>query len=120
MVTQTRAIKTDILIIRLYLPPSPTQTKRTGLKGLLRSKDGWFTEREEVVMVTRILRDDPGKATMHNVRIFNSKDRRHMYLLTRIYHSDKPSTQNYYGRVSPIMTCENQKSPKDQTRTNDA
>lgn len=50
----------------LYLPPSPTQTKRHGWKGLLRGKDGWFTEREEVIMVTRILRDDPGKATMHN------------------------------------------------------
>lgn len=55
------------LILRLYLPPSPTQTKRTGFKGLLRSKEGWFTEREEIIMVTRILRDDPGKATMHNV-----------------------------------------------------
>lgn len=54
-------------IPRLYLPPSPTQTKRSGIKGLLRSKEGWFTEREEVIMVTRILRDDPGKATMHNV-----------------------------------------------------
>lgn len=54
-------------ILRLYLPPSPTQTKRSGIKGLLRSKEGWFTEREEIIMVTRILRDDPGKATMHNV-----------------------------------------------------
>lgn len=50
----------------LYLPPSPTQTKRQGIKGLLRPKEGWFTEREEVIMVTRILRDDPGKSTMHN------------------------------------------------------
>lgn len=50
----------------LYLPPSPTQTARHGAKGLLRPKKGWFTEREEVIMVTRILRDDPGKATMHN------------------------------------------------------
>jgi MFS family permease len=50
----------------LYLPASPTQTARHGLKGLLRPKKGWFTEREEVIMVTRILRDDPGKATMHN------------------------------------------------------
>ncbi|MCJ1311352.1 hypothetical protein MMC25_005023 [Agyrium rufum] len=54
------------IISWLYLPPSPTQTKRHGIKGLLRSKEGWFTEREEVIMVTRILRDDPGKATMHN------------------------------------------------------
>lgn len=50
----------------LYLPASPTQTSRHGLKGALRPKKGWFSEREEVIMVTRILRDDPGKATMHN------------------------------------------------------
>jgi predicted MFS family arabinose efflux permease len=51
----------------LYLPPSPTQTKRHGIKGALRPKEGWFTEREEIIMVNRVLRDDPGKATMHNV-----------------------------------------------------
>ncbi|KAI1628021.1 phthalate transporter [Exophiala viscosa] len=50
----------------LYLPASPTQTARHGFKGLLRPKNGWFTEREEVIMVTRVLRDDPNKATMHN------------------------------------------------------
>jgi len=50
----------------LYLPASPTQTARHGVKGILRPKKGWFNEREETVMVTRILRDDPGKATMHN------------------------------------------------------
>ena len=50
----------------LYLPASPTQTSRHGIKGLLRPKQGWFDEREEVIMVTRILRDDPGKSTMHN------------------------------------------------------
>jgi len=50
----------------LYLPASPTQTSRHGIKGLLRPKKGWFTEREEYILVTRILLDDPGKATMHN------------------------------------------------------
>jgi MFS family permease len=50
----------------LYLPASPTQTTRHGLKGALRPKQGWFTEREEYILVTRILLDDPGKATMHN------------------------------------------------------
>ena len=44
-----------------YLPASPTQTK-----GKLRGKDGWFTEREEIIIVNRILRDDPTKSQMHN------------------------------------------------------
>lgn len=34
-----------------YLPPSPTQTASK-----FRGEDGWFTEREEVIMVNRILR----------------------------------------------------------------
>jgi MFS family permease len=51
----------------LYLPASPTQTSRKSIvKGALRPKKGWFTEREEYILVTRILLDDPGKATMHN------------------------------------------------------
>ncbi|KAJ3536089.1 hypothetical protein NM208_g6870 [Fusarium decemcellulare] len=40
--------------------PSPTQTK-----AWWRPK-GWFTEREEKIMVNRILRDDPSKSDMHN------------------------------------------------------
>ncbi|KAM0696106.1 hypothetical protein Q7P36_004589 [Cladosporium allicinum] len=39
----------------LYLPFSPTRTK-----GPLWRR-GWYTEREEVIMVNRILRDDPAK-----------------------------------------------------------
>jgi MFS family permease len=51
----------------LYLPASPTQTSRKSIvKGGLRPKSGWFTEREEFILVTRILLDDPGKSTMHN------------------------------------------------------
>jgi MFS family permease len=51
----------------LYLPASPTQTSHTSIiKGALRPKKGWFTEHEEYILVTRILLDDPGKATMHN------------------------------------------------------
>ncbi|TAQ84245.1 hypothetical protein B7494_g7440 [Chlorociboria aeruginascens] len=61
------------LLEGLYLPPSPTQTKSTGIKGILRGKNGWFSERQEVVMVTRILRDDPGKSTMHNRQAISPK-----------------------------------------------
>ncbi|THU80658.1 allantoate permease [Dendrothele bispora CBS 962.96] len=42
------------------MPPSPTQTKTW-----YRPK-GWFTEREETIIVSRILRDDPTKGDMHN------------------------------------------------------
>ncbi|KIJ14621.1 Anion:Cation symporter family protein [Paxillus involutus ATCC 200175] len=42
------------------MPASPTQSKTW-----FRPK-GWFTEREEVIMVNRILRDDPTKGDMHN------------------------------------------------------
>ncbi|KAF1934816.1 MFS general substrate transporter [Clathrospora elynae] len=39
----------------LYLPDSPTDTKN------VLWRKGWYTEREEVIMVNRILRDDPAK-----------------------------------------------------------
>jgi hypothetical protein len=42
------------------MAPSPTQTK-----AWFRPK-GWFTEREEKILVNRILRDDPSKGDMHN------------------------------------------------------
>ncbi|KAF4563801.1 MFS transporter superfamily protein [Pleurotus pulmonarius] len=42
------------------MPPSPTDTKKW-----YRPK-GWFTEREEYIAVSRILRDDPSKGDMHN------------------------------------------------------
>ena len=44
-----------------YLPPSPTQTKSR-----FRGREGWFSEREEKIMVNRTLRDDPSKGDMHN------------------------------------------------------
>ncbi|KAF8956288.1 allantoate permease [Flammula alnicola] len=42
------------------MPPSPTQTK-----SWFRPK-GWFTEREEYIATSRVLRDDPTKGDMHN------------------------------------------------------
>ncbi|KAL2854900.1 major facilitator superfamily domain-containing protein [Aspergillus pseudoustus] len=49
------------IVAAFWMPPSPTQTK-----GILRGKDGWFNEREEKILVNRIIRDDPSKGTMHN------------------------------------------------------
>ncbi|KAH8726161.1 major facilitator superfamily domain-containing protein [Phaeosphaeriaceae sp. PMI808] len=43
------------------MPPGACQTKHW-----FRGKDGWFTEREEYILVNRILRDDPSKGDMNN------------------------------------------------------
>ncbi|KAI0320484.1 allantoate permease [Amylostereum chailletii] len=48
------------LITFFMMPPSPTQTKSWF------RPNGWFTEREETIAVSRILRDDPTKGDMHN------------------------------------------------------
>ncbi|KAE8352718.1 major facilitator superfamily domain-containing protein [Aspergillus coremiiformis] len=45
----------------LFLPPSVTQTASWA-----RGKKGWFTEREEVILVNRTLREDPSKGSMRN------------------------------------------------------
>ncbi|VDB87853.1 unnamed protein product [Peniophora sp. CBMAI 1063] len=42
------------------MPPSPSQT-RTWFR-----PNGWFSEREEYIVVSRVLRDDPTKGDMHN------------------------------------------------------
>lgn len=42
------------------MPPSPAQTKSWYCK------NGWYTEREEKIIVNRVLRDDPSKGDMHN------------------------------------------------------
>ncbi|KAI0143158.1 major facilitator superfamily domain-containing protein [Xylariaceae sp. FL1272] len=49
------------LLSFIMMPAGPTQTA-----GRLRGKKGWFTAREESIMVNRIIRDDPSKGTMHN------------------------------------------------------
>ncbi|KIW91501.1 uncharacterized protein Z519_07467 [Cladophialophora bantiana CBS 173.52] len=49
------------LIAFMLMPPGPCQTANWA-----RGKKGWFTEREETIMVNRIIREDPSKSTMHN------------------------------------------------------
>ncbi|PQE23609.1 phthalate transporter protein [Rutstroemia sp. NJR-2017a BVV2] len=45
----------------ILMPPSPTQTASK-----LRGEKGWFTEREETIIVNRVIREDPTKSGMHN------------------------------------------------------
>ncbi|KAF5355755.1 hypothetical protein D9756_003708 [Leucocoprinus leucothites] len=42
------------------MPPGPCETKTWF------QPKGWFSEREETIMVNRVLRDDPTKSDMHN------------------------------------------------------
>ncbi|KAH0847240.1 hypothetical protein AYO21_10856 [Fonsecaea monophora] len=49
------------LVAFMLMPPGPCQTANWA-----RGKKGWFTEREETIMVNRIIREDPSKSTMHN------------------------------------------------------
>jgi len=61
------AITLTISIMTFFrMPPSLTQTKTW-----FRPK-GWFTEREEIIATTRILRDDPTKVrTLHCVFLWD-------------------------------------------------
>ncbi|KAJ5874365.1 uncharacterized protein N7529_002795 [Penicillium soppii] len=45
----------------VLMPPGPCQTANWA-----RGKSGWFTAREETIIVNRVIRDDPSKGTMHN------------------------------------------------------
>ncbi|GKU05782.1 phthalate transporter [Fusarium langsethiae] len=43
------------------MPAGPTETA-----SWIRGKNGWFTAREEEIMVNRVIREDPSKSSMHN------------------------------------------------------
>ncbi|OJD34291.1 phthalate transporter [Diplodia corticola] len=49
------------LLAYVLMPPGPTQTANWA-----RGKKGWFDEREEIIMVNRVIREDPSKSEMHN------------------------------------------------------
>lgn len=50
-----------------YMPASAVQTKTW-----FRPK-GWFTDRETLIVVNRVLRDDPSKGDMHNRQAITPK-----------------------------------------------
>ncbi|KAL4727189.1 hypothetical protein ACLX1H_006090 [Fusarium chlamydosporum] len=50
----------------VLMPAGPCQTK-----SWFRGKNGWFSEREEYIMVNRLLRDDPSKGDMNNREAVN-------------------------------------------------
>ncbi|KAK9476992.1 major facilitator superfamily domain-containing protein [Lipomyces japonicus] len=50
----------------VLMPPGPTKTA-----SWFRGKNGWFTPREETIIVNRVLRDDPSKGGMHNRQALN-------------------------------------------------
>ncbi|RFU35565.1 hypothetical protein B7463_g778, partial [Scytalidium lignicola] len=43
------------------MPAAPTKTA-----SWFRGRKGWFSEREEIIMINRVIREDPSKGTMHN------------------------------------------------------
>lgn len=43
------------------MPAGPCQTA-----SWFRGKKGWFSEREEKIIVNRVIREDPSKSSMHN------------------------------------------------------
>ncbi|KAI8627465.1 MFS general substrate transporter [Xylariaceae sp. FL1651] len=45
----------------VVMPAGPCQTA-----SWFRGDKGWFNEREEIIMVNRVIRDDPSKSDMHN------------------------------------------------------
>ncbi|KAH8426255.1 putative MFS transporter [Aspergillus melleus] len=56
------------LIAFLLLPPSVTQTASWA-----RGKKGWFTAREETILVNRIIREDPSKCTANRRHLLTPK-----------------------------------------------
>lgn len=63
MLTAVQGLITLTVGILAYtlMPSSPTSTA-----SYFRGSKGWFTTREEKIMVNRIIREDPSKSSMHN------------------------------------------------------
>ncbi len=85
----------------LYIPSGPTQTS-----GGLRGKNGWFTEREEIIIVNRVLRDDPTKSQMHNRQGLSLRDLGRSFTDFDMYPLYAIGITNYIatGTVSAYLT----------------
>ncbi|KAH8689931.1 major facilitator superfamily domain-containing protein [Talaromyces proteolyticus] len=49
------------ILATVLMPAAPTKTA-----SWFRGKKGWFTEREEKIIINRCIREDPSKSSMHN------------------------------------------------------
>ncbi|KAH8597887.1 phthalate transporter [Bisporella sp. PMI_857] len=49
------------LFATVLMPSSPTSTA-----SWFRGTEGWFTKHEELIMINRVIREDPSKSSMHN------------------------------------------------------
>ncbi|SPO24710.1 related to permease [Ustilago trichophora] len=85
------------------LAAGPTQTV-----GFLRGKKGWFNEREEKILVNRVLRDDPTKGDMNNreglslgalFKALGEKDLWPVYLLGLIIFIPYSPPQTYLSLI---------------------
>lgn len=77
------------------MAPSPTQTK-----SWFRPK-GWFTEREEIIAVSRILRDDPTKVCFwFSVPLFSHSPHHRAICIT-----EKDFLSDAFGLQFAIMIC---------------
>ncbi|GAA5850519.1 hypothetical protein JCM8547_001900 [Rhodosporidiobolus lusitaniae] len=81
------------------LPPGPSQTKAKW------RPNGYFTDNEVKIIVNRVVRDDPGKATMHNRQVLSFKllwrslcdyDLWPMYLMSLVFNLPAVPLSNYF------------------------
>lgn len=107
------------LLSFFLMPASITETHQIarGRATWLHGKTGWFTEREEKILVNRILRDDPSKGNMHNRqhvgirgvwRAVKDYDLWPLYLVSTVLHfpnllADKAKA--WASRLYPVPAC---------------
>ncbi|KAK5080933.1 hypothetical protein LTR05_008249 [Lithohypha guttulata] len=93
-----------------FMPASPAQSAGRFRGG--RHSPGWFNEREEKILVNRLLRDDPSKGDMHNRqavtlpllwKALKDYDLWPLYLLGLTTFIPATTTQNYLALILRTM-----------------